>query len=171
MNSKPVKVVRFSLIKNELEKIVNCDEKSPEDRIKATKLMYSLRRIKLLYYLALLISSIVFILFFVNFLSFAKEGGTVSVSILNSGNRVSEFIFLGNVNPVSTFLSVAFSGLLTTFCVWFGVCLKEKIINIFFNKIKPDQLIHTNFQKIKDQSTVNFSGGIFVLDMFIALFD
>ena len=170
MKNKEIKVTRFSLIKNELQKIVDSDEKNTADRIKATNLIHSLANFKLTYYFVLLVTTILFVVLYINLTDFFIGDGNISLSIYNNSNEL-KFIFFGKTNIISLILSVVIFA-----CAWllYFVGLfyfKEKFISSFFNKIKPDQLIYTNFNKIKEKSKTNLYGGILIFDVFIGLLD
>lgn len=172
MKNKEIQVTRFSLIKNELQKIVDSDEKNTADRIKATNLIHSLVNFKLTYYFVLLVTTILFVVLYISLMDFFIGGGNISLSIYNNSNEL-KFIFFGKTNIISLILSVVvFACVLLLYFVGLFY-FKEKFINSFFNKIKPDQLIHTNFNKIKEKSKTNlYDGiGILILDVFIGLFD
>lgn len=170
MKKEETQVIRFSRIKDELKKIVDCDDKNPETRIKATNLIHTLKNFMLFYYVVLLIAIVLFVILYLYSFNFFMDGGTLSLSVFNGFSEL-KFIFFGKTNFISFLFSVIISLSAIIFYFIGMFYLKEKIIISFFNKIKPDQLSHACFMSIKEKSTVNLYSGLFVFAVLIGLFD
>ena len=170
MKNKEVQVIRFSRIKDELMKIVDCDDKNPETRIKATNLIHSLKNFMLFYYVVFIVAIVLFVKLYLYSFNFFMDGGTLSLSVFNGFSEL-KFTFFGKTDLIAFLFSLVIYVVVIVFYFIGMFYLKEKIINKFFNKIKPDQLTQACFMSIKEKSTVNLRSGLFVFDVLIGLFD